>query len=70
MNITVKVVNTISSNKLYHKQFRQTLVKTESQYGDYEFRWLSRIVYELRNEFTSFLNKYINITAVQDAEWS
>ena len=59
MNITVKVVNIILSNKLYHRQFRQILAEAEKQYDDLSFycsvRWLSRgsmlaPVYELRNK--------------------
>ena len=34
MNITIKVVNTILSNKLNHQQFKKLLEEAESQYGD------------------------------------
>ena len=37
MNITVKVVNIILSEKLYHRQFRQILGEAKSQYGDNYF---------------------------------
>ena len=58
MNITVKVFNINLSNTLYHRQLRQILTETESQYGDllfyFQVRWLSRgsmsaRVYELTN---------------------
>ena len=73
MNITVKVVNIILSNTLYHRQFRQTLVEAESQYEDCEVRRLSRgsmlaSVYELRNEFASFERNHLQKFAASFAE--
>ena len=34
MNITIKVVNTILSNKPNNQQFKKLLEEAESQYGD------------------------------------
>ena len=56
LNITVKVVNIILSNKLCLRQFRQILAEAENQYDDLSF-YCSMLpgVYELRNEVASFL---------------
>ena len=75
MNITIKVVNTILSNKLYHRQFqRNTIRSRNSKYGGIVYfcpvLWLSRglmlsRVYMLRNNI-AFKSKNTNTTVCEN----
>ena len=66
MDVVLKSVNFIFSRGLNHRQFRQLLLKAESQYGDLLYfcnvRWLSRgymlqRVYRLKEEIATFLEQ-------------
>jgi hypothetical protein len=79
MSTIVKIVSTILSRSLYHRQFRSLLDEVKAHYGDLQYftqvRWLSRgtmltRVWELRNEISSFIKeKQLPYTCLKDSKW-
>ncbi|XP_055585250.1 general transcription factor II-I repeat domain-containing protein 2-like [Uranotaenia lowii] len=79
MNLVIKIVNSILTNPLYHRQFKEVLAEMENQYSDLllhnKVRWLSRGKVLKRfasciKEINIFLkSKGINHPQLEDEEW-
>ncbi|GFU23547.1 general transcription factor II-I repeat domain-containing protein 2 [Trichonephila clavipes] len=79
MKVVVKVINSIKSNPLKHRQFQEYLRELESEYGDIiyytKIRWLSRgncflRFWKLREETKTFMNNNgHNTSKLSDDQW-
>ncbi|GFX51949.1 general transcription factor II-I repeat domain-containing protein 2 [Trichonephila clavipes] len=57
MNLVIKIVNSISSKALYHRQFKEFLNEMETQYFDLlhnKVRWLSKVAAVLFPFFSAY----------------